>query len=88
MRPEIGRVVELIQRKDEESHAEAPQLLQNTEFSFSMKVCGQRQDAEDTMQEVLLQSVPTLFEIRQPQGADGLVVQSSQEPLSDEPPKK
>src|SRR5215472_139728 len=25
-----------------------------------MKVCGQRQDAEDTMQEVLLRSVPNL----------------------------
>jgi len=35
-------------------------LLQKTVFSFSMKVCGQRQDAEDTMQEVLLKSVPNL----------------------------
>ncbi|HYW38923.1 MAG TPA: hypothetical protein VE957_12485 [Terriglobales bacterium] len=33
-------------------------LLQNTAFSFSMKVCGQLEDAEDTMQEVLLKSVP------------------------------
>ena len=39
---------------------EALALLQNTVFSFSMKVCGQRQDAEDTMQEVLLRSVPNL----------------------------
>lgn len=39
---------------------EALALLQSTVFSFSMKVCGQRQDAEDTMQEVLLQSVPNL----------------------------
>jgi RNA polymerase sigma factor (sigma-70 family) len=35
-------------------------LLQGTVFSFGMKVCGQRQDAEDTMQEVLLKSVPNL----------------------------
>jgi len=35
-------------------------LLQNTVFSFSMRVCGQREDAEDTMQEVLLKSVPYL----------------------------
>lgn len=35
-------------------------LLQNTIFSFSMRVCGQRQDAEDTMQEVLLRSFPNL----------------------------
>lgn len=39
---------------------EALELLQKTVFSFSMRVCGQRQDAEDTMQEVLLKSVPNL----------------------------
>lgn len=39
---------------------EALELLQKTVFSFSMRVCGQRQDAEDTMQEVLLKSVPHL----------------------------
>ena len=39
---------------------EALALLQKTIFSFSMKVCGQRQDAEDTMQEVLLKSVLNL----------------------------
>jgi RNA polymerase sigma-70 factor (ECF subfamily) len=39
---------------------EALALLQKTVFSFSMKVCGQRQDAEDTMQEVLLKSVRNL----------------------------
>ena len=60
MRPEIEQVVQLIQRKDAKSLEEALALLQKTVFSFSMKVCGQRQDAEDTMQEVLLKSVPTL----------------------------
>ena len=60
MRPEIEQVVELIQRKDPKSLEEALALLQNTVFSFSMKVCGQRQDAEDTMQEVLLKSIPNL----------------------------
>lgn len=35
-------------------------LLQSTVYSFSMKVCGQREDAEDTMQEVLVKSVPNL----------------------------
>ena len=60
MRPEIEQVVQLIQRKDPKSLEEALALLQNTVFSFSMKVCGQRQDAEDTMQEVLLKSVPNL----------------------------
>ncbi len=60
MRPEIEQVVQLIQRKDPKSLEEAVELLQSTVFSFSMKVCGQRQDAEDTMQEVLLKSVPYL----------------------------
>jgi RNA polymerase sigma-70 factor, ECF subfamily len=60
VRPEIEQVVELIQRQDPRSLEEALALLQNTIFSFSMKVCGQRQDAEDTMQEVLLKSVPNL----------------------------
>ena len=60
MRPEIEQVVQLVQRKDPESIEQALALLQNTVFSFSMKVCGQRQDAEDTMQEVLLKSVPNL----------------------------
>src|SRR3984893_12198768 len=50
----------LIQRKDSKSLEEALALLQKTIFSFSMKVCRQRQDAEDTMQEVLLKSVPNL----------------------------
>lgn len=60
MRPEIEQVIQLIQRNDQESLEEALGLLQKTVFSFSMKVCGQRQDAEDTMQEVLLKSVPNL----------------------------
>lgn len=60
MRPEIAQVVQLIQRKDSKSLEEALALLQSTVFSFSMKVCGQWQDAEDTMQEVLLKSVPNL----------------------------
>ncbi len=60
MRPEIEQVLQLIQRKDSKSLEEALVLLQKTVFSFSMKVCGQRQDAEDTMQEVLLKSVLNL----------------------------
>lgn len=57
MRRELGEVVQLVQSKDPESLDAALRLLQNTVFSFSMRVCGQRQDAEDTMQEVLFKSV-------------------------------
>ncbi len=60
MRPELQRAVELLNRRDPESLETALSLIQNTVFSFSMKVCGQRQDAEDTMQEVLVQSFPNL----------------------------
>lgn len=60
MRSEIERAVLLLQRGDDQALDEALALLQNTVFSFSMKVCGQREDAEDTMQEVLVKSVPYL----------------------------
>jgi RNA polymerase sigma-70 factor (ECF subfamily) len=66
VRAEIEKVVQLIQRKDPRSTEEALALLQNTVFSFSMKVCGQRQDAEDTMQEVLLKSVSNLQKFDNP----------------------
>ena len=60
MRSEIVQAVRLMQRGDDDALEQALALLQNTVFSFSMRVCGQRQDAEDTMQEVLLKSVPLL----------------------------
>ena len=66
MRPEIERAVHLVRRGDPKSIEEALALLQNTVFSFGMKVCGQRQDAEDTMQEVLLKSVPYLPRFESP----------------------
>jgi RNA polymerase sigma-70 factor (ECF subfamily) len=60
MLAEIERAVELLREGDDASVEQALQLLQNTVFSFSMRVCGQREDAEDTMQEVLMKSVPHL----------------------------
>jgi len=60
MRSEIEQAVRLLQRGDDAGLEQALALLQNTVFSFSMRVCGQREDAEDTMQEVLLKSVPYL----------------------------
>ncbi len=60
MRAEIEQAVQLMRRGDPESLESALALLQNTVFSFSMRVCGQREDAEDTMQEVLVKSVPNL----------------------------
>lgn len=60
MRSDIERAVKLLQRGNDSDLEQALTLLQSTVFSFSMRVCGHRQDAEDTMQEVLLKSVPQL----------------------------
>jgi len=60
MRTEIEKAVELLQSGEDAGVEQALALLQNTVFSFSMRVCGHREDAEDTMQEVLLKSVSQL----------------------------
>lgn len=60
MRAEIEQAIALLQAGDNAGLEKALALLQNTVFSFSMRVCGQREDAEDTMQEVLLKSLPYL----------------------------
>jgi RNA polymerase sigma-70 factor, ECF subfamily len=66
MRSEIEQAVHLLQRGDDAALEQALALLQNTVFAFSMRVCGQREDAEDTMQEVLLKSVPYLPKFENP----------------------
>jgi len=66
MRSEIEQAVQLLRRGDDAALEQALALLQNTVFSFSMRVCGQREDAEDTMQEVLLKSVPHLSKFDSP----------------------
>ena len=66
MRAEVQQAIRLLQQGDESAVEQALSLLQNTIFSFSMRVCGQREDAEDTMQEVLLKSVPQLSRFENP----------------------
>jgi len=68
MRIELIRASELLQRNTPEGVEEAIGLLQNTVFSFSMKMCGHRQDAEDTMQEVLFRSLKHLGKLEGPDG--------------------
>jgi len=67
MRPELIKASELLHRGNPESVNEAIALLQNTVFSFSMKVCGHPEDAEDTTQEVLFRSLAHLAKITDPQ---------------------
>jgi len=67
MRPELIQAAELLQRDTPEAVEEALGLLQNTIYSFSMKVCGHPEDAEDNMQEVLYRSLKHLSRIQNPQ---------------------
>jgi len=60
MRAEIESAIRLLRSSDPDAVEKALALLQDTVFSFSMRVCGQREDAEDTMQEVLVKSLPYL----------------------------
>ncbi len=63
MRAELNRAFEQLKSGDPAALDEALRLLQGTVFSFSMKVCGHREDAEDTMQDVLLKAIPYLPKI-------------------------
>jgi RNA polymerase sigma-70 factor, ECF subfamily len=60
MRSDVDQALLLLKRGDRSALEEAVALLQRSVFAFSMRVCGQRQDAEDTMQEVLVKSLPYL----------------------------
>jgi RNA polymerase sigma-70 factor, ECF subfamily len=66
VRSEIEKAVRLLRSGDSDSLDRALALLQQTVFSFSMRVCNQREDAEDTMQEVLVRSVPVLPKFESP----------------------
>jgi RNA polymerase sigma-70 factor, ECF subfamily len=67
MRLELIKASELLRRNTPESVNEAIALLQSTVYSFSMKVCGHPEDAEDTTQEVLFRSLAHLAKITDPQ---------------------
>jgi len=66
MRARLNEALALLHSGDSARIGEALALLQGTVFAFSMKVCGHREDAEDTMQEVLLRSLPHLGKIDHP----------------------
>lgn len=67
MRPELSQAAELLKQNTPEAIEQAMGLLQRTVYSFSMKVCGHPEDAEDTMQEVMYRSVGQLAGIEEPQ---------------------
>jgi RNA polymerase sigma-70 factor (ECF subfamily) len=67
MRPELTEATRLLRNGKNSDLDRALRLIQNTVFSFSMKVCGHPEDAEDTMQDVLIKSLPYLKKIENPQ---------------------
>jgi RNA polymerase sigma-70 factor (ECF subfamily) len=67
VRPEVQNAIELLRSGRPESLEAALAILQNTVFAFSMKVCGHRQDAEDTMQETLLRAARQLPNFESPE---------------------
>jgi len=66
MRPQLIEAIERLRSGDTKSVEDAIELLQGTVYAFSMKVCGHPEDAEDTMQEVLMRSLPHLAKIGDP----------------------
>jgi len=66
MCPKLEQAIAYLQEQDANRVQEAIRLLQSTVFSFSMKLCGHREDAEDTMQDVLVSSLPHLVKIQDP----------------------
>jgi RNA polymerase sigma-70 factor, ECF subfamily len=67
MRAELQDAISELKKGDPGSMERALALLQQTAFSFSLKVCGHREDAEDTAQETLLRTVPRLPQFDSPQ---------------------
>lgn len=63
MRSELQQALALLRRGDRDSLDRAFALLQRTVLSFGIKVCGNREDAEDTAQEVLLRALPHLVSL-------------------------
>ena len=67
MKPELAQAVDLLHGQDASAVNRGVELLQRTVFAFSMKVCGHREDAEDTSQDVLLRALPYLPKFASPQ---------------------
>lgn len=60
MRGDIERALEILRENGPGALDRALTALQDTIYAFSMKACGHPEDAEDTMQDVLLKSMSYL----------------------------
>jgi RNA polymerase sigma-70 factor (ECF subfamily) len=66
MRKDLIRALETLRRGGPGAIEEALASLQETVFSFSMKICGNREDAQDTMQKTLLKVVSRMHRFEDP----------------------
>src|SRR5579864_5829398 len=60
MRSDVEQAIALLKDRGDENLEKALSLLQQAVFAFGMRFCGQREDAEDTTQEVLVKAIPYL----------------------------
>lgn len=60
MNQDLDALVEEMRKGEDGAFERLLGLLQNTVYSFGMKVCGQVEDAQDTMQETLLKAFQSL----------------------------
>ncbi len=63
MKPEVEKAIQAFKTGEVERGL---RLLEQTVLSFGMKVCGHREDAEDTAQEVLLKLLPYVSKFENP----------------------
>ena len=67
VRAEVNEAVALLRQGNESSVEQALELLQLTLIAFGFKVCGHREDAEDTAQEGLMSALPHLAKLQDAQ---------------------
>lgn len=60
MRADVEQAVSFLKDQRPDAVERALELLQRTVYAFSMRVCGHVEDAEDTMQDVLVKSIQHL----------------------------
>lgn len=66
MRKDFEEAIRLLRTGDHADAENALTLLQRTVVSFGIKLCGQREDAEDTAQDVLMKALPHLDNLKDP----------------------
>ena len=66
MRSDVEQAIALMKDRGDDNLEKALSLLQQAVFAFGMRLCGQREDAEDTTQEVLVKAIPYLPKFENP----------------------